>query len=146
MEQDYILNVKPISKKLGENCFIVCEKMSQTFFNNKTLEKKVWDLNQNAFGYDFYKKKVKNVNSIFGEIIKNLEAKNLCISLVFKKRNDKNVKHAVLLVGFRKDSKNFLQGYFYIDPDLSEGQNPVFISLDNFIKIWHRTLVFVSSD
>jgi len=119
--------------------------------NKDWIHKKLVQLFHN-YGIDAYRQEFKSSDKKFEEkflndgikkIIENLEKEKPVMVSAIKKWSKKNKYHMVILVGFEKNEKGDLRGFYYNDSDYKDEEGKdLFVDIDIFKKYWRKLAIF----
>ncbi len=79
------------------------------------------------------------------EIVNSLDQGNPVLISAVKNFQEEKKFHTVLFVGYEKDTKGEVSGFYYHDPafdDREKGQN-LFVPFETFKKYWRRMAIFL---
>jgi len=90
----------------------------------------------------------KNTDTFFDKgvekISKSIDQGVPVIVSIYKYFTEKNRHHGIVIIGYEKDYKNKLKGFYYHDPEMPDekGGENIFVELEMFKNGWKRLAIF----
>ncbi len=80
------------------------------------------------------------------KIVEELDQNIPTIVSIYKYFSEKDRHHAVVIIGYEKDTDDKLIGFYYHDPEMidEQGGQSLFVGLDKFKNGWKKLAIFVN--